>query len=113
MTHTLTKEYGVTFAALNMANAFSPGGGYAAGLVAQEENMFHRTAQLPFLPRLPQYIRWRDTAGRKHGPHCTRHSRRRCSKRRAAASTSTSPVPASAYAAASRRRTADANPLVK
>ena len=31
------------FAALNMANAFVPGGGYVEGMPAQEENMFRRT----------------------------------------------------------------------
>lgn len=39
----LTREYGVCFASLNMANAYGPGGGYAEGMVAQEENMFRRT----------------------------------------------------------------------
>jgi hypothetical protein len=39
----MTREYGKTFACLNMANAYSPGGGYADGMVAQEENMFRRT----------------------------------------------------------------------
>ena len=39
----LTKRFGATFAALNMANAFGPGGGYTDGMVAQEENMFRRT----------------------------------------------------------------------
>ena len=43
VTHALTKDYGVTFAVLNMANAFGPGGGYADGSVAQEEHMFRRT----------------------------------------------------------------------
>ena len=33
----------MTFTALIMANSFSSGGGYTAGLVAQEENMFRRT----------------------------------------------------------------------
>lgn len=43
VTHELTKEFGVCFASLNMANAECPGGGYANGMIAQEENMFRRT----------------------------------------------------------------------
>jgi hypothetical protein len=43
VTHDLTKQYGVCFASLNMANAYGPGGGYTDGMVAQEENMFRRT----------------------------------------------------------------------
>ena len=43
VTLALTQEYGTTFAALNMANAYGPGGGYVEGMVAQEENMFRRT----------------------------------------------------------------------
>eukprot|EP00930_Biecheleria_cincta_P018935 TRINITY_DN14598_c0_g1_i4.p1 TRINITY_DN14598_c0_g1~~TRINITY_DN14598_c0_g1_i4.p1 ORF type:complete len:328 (-),score=53.65 TRINITY_DN14598_c0_g1_i4:4-987(-) len=39
----LVKEFGEMFAVLNMANAYGPGGGYADGMVAQEENMFRRT----------------------------------------------------------------------
>ena len=39
----MTQRYGVIFASLNMANAYGPGGGYAHGMVAQEENMFRRT----------------------------------------------------------------------
>jgi len=39
----LTKTYGTTFAVLNMANAYVPGGGYVEGMPAQEENMFRRT----------------------------------------------------------------------
>jgi hypothetical protein len=39
----LTREYGVCFAALNMANAYVPGGAYVEGLIAQEENMYRRT----------------------------------------------------------------------
>ncbi|KAL1503217.1 hypothetical protein AB1Y20_011273 [Prymnesium parvum] len=38
-----TKEYGAMFACLNMANAYTPGGGYVEGSPAQEENMFRRT----------------------------------------------------------------------
>ena len=43
VTLALTKEYGRTFASLNMANAYGPGGGYTQGMIAQEENMFRRT----------------------------------------------------------------------
>lgn len=43
VTGALTRRYGVCFAALNMANAFSPGGAYIEGTAAQEENMFRRT----------------------------------------------------------------------
>ena len=43
VTLALTKRYGKCFAVLNMANAYSFGGGYAHGQVAQEENMFRRT----------------------------------------------------------------------
>eukprot|EP00929_Paragymnodinium_shiwhaense_P119374 TRINITY_DN91266_c0_g1_i1.p1 TRINITY_DN91266_c0_g1~~TRINITY_DN91266_c0_g1_i1.p1 ORF type:complete len:354 (+),score=78.49 TRINITY_DN91266_c0_g1_i1:38-1063(+) len=39
----LTREFGTTFAVLNMANAFVAGGGYVEGCPAQEENMFRRT----------------------------------------------------------------------
>ena len=39
----MSKKYGATFASLNMANAYGPGGGYTDGMVAQEENMFRRT----------------------------------------------------------------------
>jgi len=39
----MTRKYGATFAALNMANAYRPGGGYIEGMIAQEENMFRRT----------------------------------------------------------------------
>ena len=38
-----TKNYGSIFACLNMANQEYPGGGYAHGPSAQEENMFRRT----------------------------------------------------------------------
>ena len=43
VTHAMTKEHGCCFAALNMANAFVPGGAYVEGAPAQEENMFRRT----------------------------------------------------------------------
>jgi hypothetical protein len=43
VTGQLTREYGSVFAALNMANAYVPGGGYVEGCPAQEENMFRRT----------------------------------------------------------------------
>ena len=39
----LTREFGETFACLNMANAQCPGGGYVEGCIAQEENMFRRS----------------------------------------------------------------------
>eukprot|EP00931_Biecheleriopsis_adriatica_P007079 TRINITY_DN10839_c0_g1_i1.p1 TRINITY_DN10839_c0_g1~~TRINITY_DN10839_c0_g1_i1.p1 ORF type:complete len:297 (+),score=59.95 TRINITY_DN10839_c0_g1_i1:93-983(+) len=42
-TYAVTKEFGEVFAALNMANAYAPGGGYVEGMPAQEENMFRRT----------------------------------------------------------------------
>lgn len=43
VTAALTREHGVCFAVLNMANAFVPGGAYVEGTAAQEENMFRRT----------------------------------------------------------------------
>lgn len=43
VTQSMTRTYGVCFAALNMANAFVPGGAYVEGAIAQEENMFRRT----------------------------------------------------------------------
>jgi hypothetical protein len=43
VTHAMTQEHGCCFAALNMANAFVPGGAYVEGAPAQEENMFRRT----------------------------------------------------------------------
>jgi hypothetical protein len=43
VTRSLTNRYGECFAALNMANAYVPGGAYVEGAVAQEENMFRRT----------------------------------------------------------------------
>lgn len=43
VTHSLTRAHGICFAALNMANAYQPGGAYVEGAIAQEENMFRRT----------------------------------------------------------------------
>lgn len=43
MTASLTREHGVCFAVLNMANAFVPGGAYVEGTAAQEENLFRRS----------------------------------------------------------------------
>jgi len=43
VTHALTKRHRVCFAALNMANAYVPGGAYVEGASAQEEDMFRRT----------------------------------------------------------------------
>jgi hypothetical protein len=39
----LTGKYKKTFAVLNMANAYQPGGGYWSGCAAQEENMWYRS----------------------------------------------------------------------
>ena len=43
VTLAMTKRFGECFAALNMANAYVPGGAYIEGAPAQEENMFRRT----------------------------------------------------------------------
>jgi hypothetical protein len=43
VTAALTRQFGICFAVLNMANAYYPGGAYGEGAVAQEENMFRRT----------------------------------------------------------------------
>jgi hypothetical protein len=43
VTAELTRAHGVTFAVLNMANAYVPGGAYVEGAPAQEENLFRRT----------------------------------------------------------------------
>tara|TARA_B110001452_G_scaffold254198_1_gene245547 strand:- start:17446 stop:18528 length:1083 start_codon:yes stop_codon:yes gene_type:complete len=53
----LTKEYGRVFAVLNMANAVHPGGGFATGSAAQEENMMRRTNIVPKLND-PSKLRW-------------------------------------------------------
>ncbi|MBP9721940.1 MAG: DUF2263 domain-containing protein [Gammaproteobacteria bacterium] len=42
-TQKLTAQYGETFAVLNMANAYTPGGGCDQGMIAQEENMYRRS----------------------------------------------------------------------
>jgi hypothetical protein len=39
----LSRRFGTTFAVLNMANAYVPGGAYVEGAVAQEENLFRRS----------------------------------------------------------------------
>jgi len=39
----VTRQFGVCFAVLNMANAHVPGGAYVEGASAQEANMFRRT----------------------------------------------------------------------
>lgn len=43
VTGALTRQWGTTFAALNMASPHIPGGGYVEGSPAQEENMFRRS----------------------------------------------------------------------
>ncbi len=43
VTRAATRRFGACHAALNMANAFVPGGAYVEGTAAQEENMFRRT----------------------------------------------------------------------
>lgn len=43
VTQTMTRTWGECFAVLNMANAYSPGGAYTEGAIAQEENMFRRS----------------------------------------------------------------------
>ena len=53
----LTKEYGCRFAVLNMANATHPGGGFATGAAAQEENMLRRTNVINTLTS--DVLRWR------------------------------------------------------
>jgi hypothetical protein len=49
VTQRLSKENGVIYAVLNMANAYSPGGGVIEGSAAQEENMFRRTDCFQFV----------------------------------------------------------------
>lgn len=62
---TLTKEHGVMFACLNMANAFVPGGGYTVGASAQEENLMrrsgiHHTFTDDVVKRVGQSTRYKD-----------------------------------------------------
>lgn len=50
VTGTCTFKHGHIYAVLNMANAYSAGGGYTGGAAAQEENMFRRTSCHFYLP---------------------------------------------------------------
>ena len=66
VTHKMTKNYGCCFAALNMANAFVPGGAYTEGASAQEENMLRRT-NCHFFVGPEEY----DSAMDRYHPHIT------------------------------------------
>lgn len=67
VTLALTRRHGACFAALNMANAFVPGGAYAEGAIAQEENMYRRT-DCHFHIGPPEY----DEAADRYVPAVTR-----------------------------------------
>src|SRR4051812_29538562 len=91
VTRQLTQRFGVCFAALNMANAYFPGGAYGEGAPAQEENMFRRT-DCHFQVRADELAR----DGRMYGPHVSA-----CCRRWTAGCTWTSSCPASASEALS------------
>lgn len=62
----LSRRYGQVFAALNMANAYVPGGGYIEGASAQEENIYRRS-DCHFHIRNDDYDRETD----RYRPHMT------------------------------------------
>lgn len=62
----LSRRYGKTFAVLNMANAYVPGGGYMEGAASQEENLYRRT-DCHFYIRDEDYDRKTD----RYRPHMT------------------------------------------
>ena len=66
VTLAMTEQHGCCFAALNMANAFVPGGAYVEGAPAQEENMFRRT-NCHFFVGAEEY----DAARDRYHPHMT------------------------------------------
>jgi len=66
VTQAMTMRYGCCFAALNMANAFVPGGAYVEGAAAQEENLFRRT-NCHFFVGPEEY----DSARDRYHPHMT------------------------------------------
>jgi hypothetical protein len=51
ITSIVTKKYGHIYAVLNMANAYSVGGGYTRGSGAQEENMWRRSSCHFYAPK--------------------------------------------------------------
>lgn len=67
VTGALARRAGETFAVLNMANAFVPGGAYTEGTAAQEENLFRRTdchfaiTDDLFDARTERYVPWMTT----------------------------------------------------
>ena len=62
----LSRRYGKTFAVLNMANAYIPGGGYIEGAASQEENLYRRS-DCHFYIRDEDYDREAD----RYRPHMT------------------------------------------